>query len=166
MTAEEIELSRSTPSARFGAAPAPASAVAPTPVTGDAEAKSYLAEAIASQPVVVFALEWCEFCWSLRNFLEAIGLPYRAVEIDSLAMQRGELGARVRQALSAHTGSVTIPQVFIGGQYAGGCIDIFDAFREGALQRRLAAAGVILPARANVDPFDLLPKWLAKREPA
>jgi cysteine synthase A len=88
------------------------------------------------------------------------------VEIDSVAMQANELGGRVRRALSAHTGVPTIPQVFVGGQFVGGCTDVFDAYGAGELQARLAAAGVALKGRGSIDPYDMLPKWLAKREPA
>jgi len=165
MTEAEVEISRSTPSAQFGGPGAPQPA-APVLVTADTEAKQVLAKAIGSEPVVVFALEWCEFCWSLRNFFEAIGLAYRVVEIDAVAMQGNELGGRVRRALTAHTGVATIPQVFVGGEFVGGCTDVFDAWRAGELQKKLAAAAIALTGATRVDPYEMLPKWLARREPA
>ena len=30
-----------------------------------------------------------------------------------------------------------MPQIFIGGEHIGGCTDLFDAWRNGALQKRL-----------------------------
>ena len=163
MTAEEAEISRSTPSARFGvpATPPPAPvAAAPEPVAADSEAEARLAGAIAGAPVVLFALEWCEFCWSVRKVFAALGIPYQAVDIDSVAYQDGEIGFRIRRALAAQTGMATIPQLFVGGEFVGGASETFDAYRDGSLQARLKAAGVQWRDKAGFDPYDMLPKWL------
>ena len=166
MTAEEAEISHSTPSARFGAPAAPAPAaiaaqpVAAPPVAADAEAETRLAAAIASAPVVLFALEWCEFCWSVRKVFAALGIPYQAVDIDSVAYQPGEIGIRMRRALTAQTGMPTIPQLFIGGEFVGGASETFDGYRDGSLQARLKAAGVVWRDQDGFDPYEMLPKWL------
>jgi cysteine synthase A len=163
MTADELAISRSTPSARFEpAAPAPQPAAAPAPVA-DAEAQQRLAQLIAGDPVVVFALEWCEFCWSLRNFLKALEIPHKVVALDSMALQPGDLGLRLRRALTARTRVATIPQVFVGGAFVGGCTDVFEAFSQGRLQPRLAAAGVPFQPQPGLSPQELLPQWLHPR---
>ena len=169
MTAEELEIMRSTPSAQFGG-PAPTPAAAPpqaVPVSAaradDENAQDFLERTVAADPVVLFALEWCEFCWSLRNFLEAQAIPYSVIEIDAVPMQADQMGLRVRQALAAKTGSPTIPQLFIGGTFVGGCTDVFDAYLDGSLQTRLKAAGVTIKETPGLDPRDLLPKWLHPR---
>ena len=94
MNDEELALSRSTPGNRFDApAPAPAVAVAPAaapvpspaaaamlPVAAgasDAQAAAFVADAIAGNAVVMFALEWCEFCWAVRKLLARLGVAYR-----------------------------------------------------------------------------------------
>ena len=164
MTAEELAISRSTPSARFepvaaSAQPAPPPA-APAP---DAEAERQLAQTIASQPVVLFALEWCEFCWSVRKFFEALEIPHRTVALDAMAMQQDDLGLRLRRALTRQTGVPTIPQIFIDGVFVGGCTDVFDAYSQGTLQAQLAAAGVSFTPQPQLTPQDLLPKWLHPR---
>ena len=71
--------------------------------------------------------------------------------------------SRVRRALSAHTGVPTIPQVFIGGQFVGGCTETMDAYRAGTLQARLKLRGVAFDESAQVDPATLLPGWLQRR---
>ena len=71
MDAEELAISNSTPRCRFGE-PVPRSAAAPAPTIEPvpARAREFVARAISNpeQPVVLFALEWCEFSWSLRQF--------------------------------------------------------------------------------------------------
>jgi cysteine synthase A len=168
MSAEELAISASTPFARFSAPPptaAPAAAP-PAPVAADAEAQAYVARTIAEAPVVLFALEWCEFCWSVRKLFSALDVPYRAVELDSVAMQPGELGLRVRRAVGARVGVGTIPQLFIGGEWIGGCSETFEAHAKGELKARLEAAGVPVRAAPGLAAEQLLPGWLHPREPA
>jgi cysteine synthase A len=113
--------------------------------------------------VVLFALEWCEFSWSLRKLLNALGVPYKDVALDSVELQTGELGLRLRRALAARTGVTTIPQFFIAGRFVGGCMDAFGAYLTGDLERELADAGVRITAPADLAPENLLPQWLTSK---
>ena len=173
MTAEEIEISRSTPSCRFdqpsappAAQPAAATAAEVAVAKPDVEAAAYVAEATgdADNPVVMFALEWCEFCWSVRRFFARLGVPYRSVDLDSVALQEGNLGGRIRAALTARTACRTIPQIFVGGHFIGGCTETFDAYRSGELQRLLKESGVAFDEAAGVDPYGFFPAWLQSRQ--
>jgi cysteine synthase A len=170
MDAEELALSRSTPSGRFDApAPPPrTAAAAPAEPRTDAAAEAVVDAAIAdpAQPVVMFALEWCEFCWSVRKLFAALGIPYRAVDLDAVAYQADDLGGRVRAVLARRTGAATIPQIFVAGRHLGGCTDVFDAYRGGQLQTALQAAGVPCDASVRLDPYSLLPAWLHPRRSA
>jgi cysteine synthase A len=165
MTEEELELSRSTPSCRFDApqaAPAPAADEAPAELSPAAEAFVDETIADADQPVVVFALEWCEFCWSVRKLFAATGIPYRSVELDSVEYQKDGWGGEIRKVLHARTGARTIPQIYVAGEHIGGCTETFDAYREGRLQALLERGGVRLEGE-TVDPYSFLPKWLHPR---
>src|SRR5258705_3124533 len=139
MTAAELEISRSTPSCRFDlpAAPPAAAAAKPATVEINPAAERFVAELIANEPVVLFALEWCEFCWSVRKFFAQLGIAYRSVDLDSVEYQAGDLGGRIRAVLAERTGAKTIPQVFIGAEHIGGCVEVFDAWRDGSMRRRL-----------------------------
>ncbi len=165
MTEEELELSRSTPGFRFDVTPAAAPA--------SVEAAAALDEAAASevdailrdpdQPVVMFALEWCEFCWSVRKVFLKYGIAYTSVDLDSVAYQQGDRGGKMREVLKRRTGSVTLPQIFIGGDFEGGCTDVFDSLKSGQLHTRLQKHGVAFDATAKTDPYEFLPKWLHPR---
>ena len=89
------------------------------------------------QPVVMFALEWCEFCWSVRRMFAKLGIPYRSVDLDSVEYQQDDRGGKIRAALAARTSFTTIPQIFVGGEFLGGCTDVFDAYKQGRLQELL-----------------------------
>ncbi|MEO3431066.1 pyridoxal-phosphate dependent enzyme [Pelagibius sp. CAU 1746] len=171
MTAEEIEISKSTPAARFdrpSAPPAakPEEAKPAAAAAKDAEAEATLAEVLGDtdKPVVMFALEWCEFCWSVRRFFARLGIDYRSVDLDSVALQENNMGGRIRAAVSAKTGIRTIPQIFVGGTLIGGCTEVFDAYKSGALQKLLEESGGAYDRKAQLDPYGFFPAWLQSRQ--
>jgi cysteine synthase A len=167
MTTEELALSRSTPSCRFDLPP-PAAAAPPRaqPVELDPAAVRFVNDTVANEPVVLFALEWCEFCWSVRKLFGKLGISYLSVDLDSVAYQEDDRGGKIRAVLAHRIGAGTIPQVFIGGHHMGGCTDLFEAMRSGAMQERLQECGVAYDASADIDPYSLLPKWLQPRKSA
>jgi cysteine synthase A len=171
MSDEEIAIARSTPNYRIDAptvCPVPATPTQrPEPaVVVDAEAKSFVDDVIAENPVVMFALEWCEFCWAVRKLFATLGIAYESVDLDSVAFQRRDLGVKVRAVLRERIGSPTIPQVFIGGTHIGGCTELFDAMHDGSVRSLLEESGVQYDESVEVDPFSLLPKWVHPRKSA
>jgi len=120
---------------------------------------------VRDKGVVLFALEWCEFCWAVRKLFARLGIEYESVDLDSVAYQRDDRGLKIRAALRAEF-APTIPQIFIGGERVGGCTELFDAMRSGDMQRRLDAAGVDYDHSVKLDPYTLLPNWVHPREPA
>ena len=153
MTDEEMEISKSTPGFRFdvsSTAPVPAAEEAPEP---EADAVEFMETAIndKEKPVVMFALEWCEFCWSVRKMFEKLGIEYQSLDLDSVAYQEGNKGGKIRVALKAKTGLPTIPQIFIGSEHIGGCTETFDAFNSGKLQKLLDANAVTFDKAQEFD---------------
>ena len=191
MSADELAISRSTAGCRFDAptpSVTPTPTVTPTPsvvpaLTGASatsvakpeaagveetvspEVTDFVSRVLTDpeQPLVMFALEWCEFCWSLRKLFAQCAIPYRSVDLDSTAFQRDDRGGQIRAVLRTRTGSKTIPQVFVGGEFIGGCTDTLDAFKEGRLQHLLRRHGVNFDENILVDPYLLLPGWLHPR---
>ena len=164
MTEEEQIIMRSTPNFRFGAPPPPPAAEEEeeeqTSVEAPPDAVAFLDEAThdADSPVVLFALEWCEFCWSVRKMFAHYDIPYRAV-----AYQDGNKGRNIRKAIEAQTGLKTIPQIYIGGKHVGGATDLFDAARDGTMAKLLEENNVAWNTAADQDPYSFLPTWLHKR---
>ena len=146
MDAEELALSESTPGYRFGTQPAtkPATLAA---TTATDSARGFLDQVVTdpNQPVVMFALEWCEFCWSVRKLFRELGIAYRSVDLDSVEYQKGNLGGDIRVALQERLGSPTIPQIFVGGTHIGGATETLDAFNDGSLQALLKASSIPMP---------------------
>ena len=171
MNDEEVAIAHSTPNYRIDAptvCPVPATPAArPEPVIAvDAEAESFVNDVIAGNPVVMFALEWCEFCWAVRKLFAKLGIAYESVDLDSVAFQQRDLGVKIRAVLKDRIGSPTIPQIFIGGTHIGGCTALFDAMQDGSLRTLLETARVRYDETADVDPLSLLPKWVHPRKTA
>jgi len=163
MNDEEELLSRSTPGYRFDLT---------APVVADDEALVIDANAVEQlkamvddqeNPVVMFALEWCEFCWSVRKMFDAYDIPYRSVDLDSVEYMADNRGSQLRAALRDKTGWNTFPQIFINGEFAGGCTDIFDDCKDGELQKQLDGQAIPYNPLVNTDPYSLLPTWLHPR---
>ncbi len=163
MTEEEELLSRSTPGYRFDV----------TPPTAAAEEEPELDEAAVEEmemmindsgnPVVMFALEWCEFCWSARKVFAEYGIDFRSVDIDSVEYMENNRGGKIRAALRNKTTWNTFPQIFINGEFIGGCTDLFDDCKDGSLQNRLNSHNIPYNDSIKTDPYSFLPGWLHPR---
>ncbi|NDW01503.1 cysteine synthase A [Yangia sp. PrR002] len=166
MNAEEMAIAASTPRFRFDASAAPAPQAAPAEASPEARAELQALLSDPEEPVVFFALEWCEFCWSVRKLFAAAGISYTSVDLDGAAYREGDRGGALRKALAEKTGAVTIPQIFVGGQHLGGATETFDAFNSGALQELLAQHGREIGTEGIGNAYDFLPGWLHPRKPS
>jgi len=171
MTKDEWEVSRSTPNYRFDAAttgkPAPkAGEDDDAPVVLDEQALAFVEQVIsdASQPIVLFALEWCEFCWSVRKLFARLKIPYQAIDLDSVAYQEDNRGGNIRAVLLDQLGSPTIPQIYIGSKHVGGATDLFAIYSSGELRKMLNEHNISMKEMPeDFEPLSLLPGWLHKR---
>ncbi|MCF7980865.1 MAG: cysteine synthase A [Pseudomonadales bacterium] len=169
MNEEETLLSQSTPGCRFETSQAvaqPNNVGQPPSVALDGNAVRFVDDAITSHPVVMFALEWCEFCWSIRKLFNTLNIDYLSVDLDSIAYQKQNRGGNIRQVLSSRLGVSTIPQIFIGGQHIGGSTELFAAYQNDSLQTQLKALNVDFKETPGLVATELLPKWLHPRKSA
>jgi len=164
MTEEEMVLSRSTPGYRFDVVTSVASSTDSTAdldQVANRKVDNILND--MSQPIVMFALEWCEFCWSVRKVFAEYNIDYTSVDIDSVSYQRDDMGGKIFEVLKRRTGSITLPQIFVGGKFVGGCTEVFDGLKSGQLQSRLIELDVKIDDSIQMDPYKLLPNWLLPR---
>ena len=84
----------------------------------------------ASHGVVIYSKSWCPFCSQAKQVFDGLGQEYFALELDEI-----EEGADVQDALMGMTGVRTVPQVFVGGEFVGGCDDTKAALAGGTLQK-------------------------------
>lgn len=156
MTEEEKELAASTPSS-------PPPGITMPPVTE--EALAFVKQANEEDAVVVWSLEYCEFCWTIVKLFNALGVKHRIINIDSFEFAKDNQGNKFRAALSSLTDCNTFPQCFIAGEFFGGAADACIKWKSGDLQKILEAGGVDFKKGDDAyegDAFEFLPKWMSQ----
>jgi cysteine synthase A len=157
MTEEELEIAKSTPST-----PPPPPGLPPVTV----EATEWVQNEARSSKVVIFSLEYCEFCWTLTSFLDALGVPYHKIDIDSFIYAKDNLGNKYRASLVEWTQCPTFPQFFVSGEFVGGAVDACMMWKKDELQKLFKKAN-IKGGDGNFnnysgDTFEFLPKWMTQ----
>jgi len=171
MTEEEFAISCSTPACRFDVTEPAAEEAEPEVVeAGDeveldevalAEVDSVLSA--NTDQVVMFSLEWCEFCWSARKMMSACDIPYITVDLDSVAYQENDRGGKIFNVLRQRNNWPTIPQIYVGDKFVGGATDLFDVGKAGELEEILDARNIPYNDTIKRDPYSFLPDWLHPR---
>jgi monothiol glutaredoxin len=93
-----------------------------------------IAEAIADNPTILFMKGTpeqpaCGFSARTVGALQALGAPFAAVDILP--------DPRIRQELSAISEWPTIPQLFVNGEFVGGCDIVTEMYESGELAQVL-----------------------------
>ena len=167
MNEEEIAISQSTPGYRFDVSPEPDEEpqAVEAEVELDADAMAEVDELLAANQdkVLMFSLEWCEFCWSVRKMLSACEIPFVTVDLDSVAYQENDRGGKILSVLNRRNNWPTTPQIYVGGEFVGGATDLFDLGKAGELQGKLEAHNIAFNETINRAPYSFLPAWLHPR---
>ena len=83
----------------------------------------------------------CGFSGQVVQILDHLGVPYKGINI----LESDDL----RQGIKAYSNWPTIPQLYVKGEFVGGCDIVREMFQAGELQTLLAEKGVIeAPASA------------------
>jgi glutaredoxin 3 len=84
------------------------------------------------RPVVIYTKSTCPFCHAAKALLEKKGAAFEEIGVD------GDRAAQMAMAAKA-SGRSTVPQIFIGEAYVGGCDDLHDLEAAGELDGLLRA---------------------------
>lgn len=169
MNDEEIDIACSTPGYRFDTQPEETEDLPELPqkeaVKLDAMAITEVETVLANNKhqVVMFSLEWCEFCWSVRKMMTQCGIPFITIDLDSVAYQDNERGGKILDVLKQQNNWDTIPQMYVGDQFIGGATDFFDACKDGGMEPQLKKQGIGFSDEIKLDPYRFLPTWLHPR---
>jgi monothiol glutaredoxin len=94
---------------------------------------------IKETPVVLYmkgtpAFPQCGFSARVVQILSHVGVPFKGVNV----LEDGEL----REGIKAYTNWPTIPQLYVKGEFVGGCDIIMEMFQAGELQQMMQEKGV------------------------
>jgi monothiol glutaredoxin len=80
----------------------------------------------------------CGFSGRLVQILDYVGVPYSGINVlESEAL---------RQGIKEYSNWPTIPQLFVKGEFVGGCDIVTEMFQSGELKQLFAEKGVVQPA--------------------
>jgi len=83
-----------------------------------------------SKNVVMYSTSLCGFCSAAKSLLNAKGIEFEAIPVDSDNAKREEMMER--------SGRRTVPQIFIGDHHVGGFDDLNALNTAGKLDELLA----------------------------
>lgn len=83
--------------------------------------------------VLMYSTAMCPFCVRAEQLLKRKG-------VTDIEKVRVDLEPQQRMTMMERTGRRTVPQIYIGETYVGGCDELFELDHEGKLEPLLAAA--------------------------
>jgi monothiol glutaredoxin len=82
----------------------------------------------------------CGFSGQVVAILNHLGVPFKGVNVLA--------DNEIRQGIKDYSNWPTVPQLYIKGEFVGGCDIVREMFQAGELQTALLQAGVALKASA------------------
>ena len=102
-----------------------------------------------SVPVMVWSKTYCMFCDRVLRLLASLEPRF---ECDVVQLNKHPDGHELHAALVKHTSCLTVPQVFVGGEFIGGCSETKALHEAGELQPKIAAAVEKLKEASQANP--------------
>jgi glutaredoxin 3 len=87
---------------------------------------------VSPPAIVVYVTGWCPYCQRARALLAKKGLEFREIDVEE--------DGKLREEMIARSGRRTVPQIFIGDVYVGGCDDLLALDGSGELDRLIQGA--------------------------
>ena len=106
-------------------------------------------DAIAKNQIVVFSKTYCSYCHGVKVLLRSLNAKFHVIEFDE-----EEHGVVMQVQLVKLTNCRTVPQVFLGHAFVGGCDAVLAMHDNDQLVPRLALLGSFMPRRANSVVYD------------
>ena len=102
-------------------------------------------EQVTTHPVVLYVkgtpqFPQCGFSGQVVQILDYLGVPYKGINI----LDSDDL----RQGIKAYSNWPTIPQLYVKGEFVGGCDIVREMFQAGELLTLLKDKGVAAKAEA------------------
>jgi monothiol glutaredoxin len=102
---------------------------------------------VTSSDIVVFMkgtpqFPQCGFSGQVAQIMDYLGVSWKGVNVLD--------DAEIRQGIKEYNNWPTIPQVFVKGEFVGGCDIVREMFQSGELATHLAEAGIAVKQPAKV----------------
>ncbi len=109
----------------------------------EATINDYIDEQVKGSDVVLFMkgtpqFPQCGFSGQVVQILNYLGVPYADVNVLENDV--------IREGIKQYSNWPTIPQLYVKGEFVGGCDIVRDMFEKGELQTHLEQKGIALTA--------------------
>ena len=108
------------------------------------DVQAFIREQVNAQPVVLFMKGTPQF--PQCGFSAAVVQVLKQAGVTQLAAMNVLENDELRQGIKEYANWPTIPQLYIKGEFIGGCDIVKEMFETGELQQLLSEAGVTTPA--------------------
>ncbi len=113
----------------------------------DQAVHDWIAKTVATNDVVLFmkgtsTFPQCGFSAQVAQILGHLGVDYKDVNVLE------DMG--IREGIKAYSNWPTIPQLYVKGEFIGGCDIVREMFQQGELQRLFDDKGVSYDKRSAV----------------
>jgi len=103
------------------------------------DVQDWIRKAVAGNDVVLFmkgnrTMPQCGFSMQVAQILNQLGVDFRDINVLE------DMG--VRDGIKAYSNWPTIPQLYIKGEFIGGCDIVREMFQAGELQELMSAKGI------------------------
>jgi monothiol glutaredoxin len=103
------------------------------------DAKTRIDQEVKSNDVVLFMkgtpqFPMCGFSGQVTQILGYLGVPYKGINVLE--------DADIRQGIKDYSNWPTIPQLYVKGEFVGGCDITREMFQSGELQQMLSEKGI------------------------
>jgi monothiol glutaredoxin len=100
---------------------------------------------IKGNPVVLYmkgtpSFPQCGFSARVVQILSHVGAPFKGVNVLE--------DMEIREGIKAYTNWPTIPQLYVQGEFVGGCDIVMEMFQSGELQALLKEKGIATQEKA------------------
>jgi monothiol glutaredoxin len=108
-------------------------------------AEQFIDNEVKSNDVVLFMkgtpdFPQCGFSGKIVQILDYVGVDYKSQNVLA--------DADIRQGIKDYSNWPTIPQLYVKGEFVGGCDIITEMFQSGELQQMMADKGIALKGQA------------------
>jgi monothiol glutaredoxin len=108
--------------------------------------QEFIDSEVQNNPVVLFMkgtpdFPQCGFSGQVVQILNYLGLDYKGINVLS--------DDDLRQGIKDYSNWPTIPQLYVKGEFVGGCDIIRDMFQQGELQGLMTEKGIPMSGKAT-----------------
>merc|ERR1719359_2550822 len=115
--------------------PAPAAPAAPAPIEKISDPAKFVGDVVEAGGISVFAKTYCPYCQNALKILQEENADMQVYQLDEY---QEPANGPVQQELNKITGTLSVPQIFVGGKFIGGASDIEKLKTDGKLKETLA----------------------------